>query len=137
VFCRRLSRQADDLQAWLDDLANRSLLEGAAYGIRIVDDRVQAMVFFRNHWFITDDPEAFAFGEDVEIRLLVADKPPPQATLGLDERKAPLPLVAVMPSGEFVPDGRLEINSEGSDGGYRLSWSHDRPGIRVDRLAVP
>jgi len=134
VFNRRLSRQADDIRSWLNDLADRSMLEGAAYGVRAIDGRLQAMVFFRYHWLNTDDPEAFVPGDDLVLRWLVEDKPPPEPPDALDGREPLLPLVAVMPSGEFIPEGRLEIFTEDSDADYHLSWGHDQPGISIEKV---
>lgn len=139
VTGRRLVQQASDLENWLNDLPDRAILEGTAYGVRPDRDGLHAMVYFRNRWFTARSPEPFLLPDDVEARWFLAADQGGIAQSGTPQHgDAPLlPLVAVLPSGQFMPAGRLEMRSESSTTVFRLNWGGEESGIQLSTVVAP
>jgi len=138
VFQRRLGQQAENLYAWFEDLANRSMLEGAAYGVHPGAGRLQAMVFYRNHWFLSGSPEDFVFEGEVESHWRLDRKSMAGDGASTDQASgAILPQLVVLPSGEYAPQGKLDIQFVDSDSLYRFAWGGESGAMELTRVTRP
>ena len=72
ALARPLSAQAEQLQAWLDALAERAVLQGLTYGVRPAQHHWQAVVYYRGQWLPLAEPAAFSLSEQLELVLMPA-----------------------------------------------------------------
>jgi prepilin-type N-terminal cleavage/methylation domain-containing protein len=110
--------EAGRIQAWMQQLADRSLLDGAAYGIQLETapgggSHLQALVYYRNHWYPLEEPEALALARETTL----AFPPAVEATWG----GIRLPAV-VLSEGVLIPQEPLQISFTNSDARFALQW---------------
>lgn len=145
AFDRRYQSQADNLLVWLNQLSEQAALEGVAYGIvansddpQQQSDRLQPVAYFRQHWFVTTYPEAFALDNQAKAEWTVYrsveydDIEDPLA----DEDGALIPLIAMLPDGYMKPAGELRLSFASSPLAYTYSWD-DESGSMIMRKSAP
>lgn len=133
AFARRYSSEADKLLVWLQQLAEYSALQGAAYGVITETPeasdvtQLRAVIYYRKRWVAVTAPQPFELSADAQIDWLVQldeDNPLlPQEQkqdrdllgLGIMETE---PEVLLLPEMAFLPDGYIEPQTE-----MRLSFS--------------
>ncbi len=113
--------EAGRVQAWLQDLADRALLEGVAYGIQIdpapgAGSRMQAMVYYRYRWYPLADPEALQLAAGTNLTLPLASNE------ALDGPRLP---ALVWSEGALLPEETLYLSFSRSDARFALQWQAD------------
>ena len=146
AFDRRYSAEADKLLIWMQQLSERSSLEGAAYGIVTETDselreitQLRAVVYFKNRWIAVTSPEPFALGSEsninwdmdtLEEELLPQSQPPALGIinndeLGATEKEFLLPEMAFLPDGYVEPQGAIQLSFESSELIYSFAWNDE------------
>jgi prepilin-type N-terminal cleavage/methylation domain-containing protein len=146
AFDRRYSAEADKLLIWVQQLSERSSLEGAAYGIVTETDndrrettQLRAVVYFKNRWIAVTSPEPFVLGTESNIDWdmdMQEEELLPQSqsqALGMkdsDELKAAekeflLPEMAFLPDGYIEPQGAIQLSFESSELTYSFVWDDE------------
>ena len=81
---RRYSSEADRLLNWLQQLAENSALQGAAYGVveeaqELTDvTQLRAVIYYRKRWVALTAPSPFQLSDDAQLDWLVqADESDP------------------------------------------------------------
>jgi len=113
--------EAGRVQAWMQQLADRALLEGVAYGIQLEaapggGSSLQALVFYRYQWYPLAEPEALQLAAGTSLVLP-----------SVEERVAGalrMPAV-VLSEGALVPEDTLYLSFSGSDARFTLQWQAD------------
>jgi len=146
AFDRRYSAEADKLLIWMQQLSERSSLEGAAYGVVTETDndrrettQLRALVYFKNRWIAVTSPEPFVLGTESNVdwdmdmqeeELLPQSQP--QAldlmdSVGLKatEKEFLLPEMAFLPDGYIEPQGAIQLSFESSELTYSFVWDDE------------
>jgi len=113
--------EAGRVQAWMQQLADRALLEGVAYGIQLDaapdgDSRLQALVYYRYQWYPLAEPEALQLARGTSLAL-------PSVEDGVRDGLR-LPAV-VLNEGALLPEETLYLSFSGSDTRFELQWQAD------------
>lgn len=139
AFDRRYVSQADRLLIWLQQLAENSALQGAAYGIVTEDSpsQLRAVIYYRNRWVAVTAPAPFPLTEEAEVDWLVQfdsdEELLPQQTIEVgtdidggtierDEEKFLLPEIAFLPDGYIEPEGEIRLRFAGIEDSFIYSW---------------
>lgn len=136
AFDRRYSNEADRLLIWLQQLSERSALEGAAYGV-VTEElesaviQLRAVVYYRMRWVAVTSPEPFILSDDASIDWLIddADKSEellPQEKVLFDREGAEierlLPEIAFLPDGYIEPKAEIQLGFETVPDRYGYQW---------------
>lgn len=110
--------EAGRVQAWIQQLADRALLEGLAYGIRIdaapgEGRRLQALIYYRHHWYPLAEPEALRLAAGTSLVL------PPTEDETADGLRLP---AVVLSEGVLLPEETLYLSFAGTDTRFALQW---------------
>ena len=135
AFDRRYSSEAEKLLIWLQQVGERSSLEGAAYGVMtewlttdglVTDEpesfkavQLRAVVYYRMRWVAVTSPEPFILSEGSRVDWLVDSVNESEAFLPQEEnllnREASSGLIReghsierLLPEIAFLPDGYIE-----------------------------
>ena len=117
ALARPLSGQAEQLQAWLDALGERAVLQGLTYGVRPAQQHWQAMVYYRGQWLPLAEPAAFRLSEQLELALM------PAADTA-DNDNEWLPLLTLSAAGMEPNNFRLR-QAETGQALFEFSWQAD------------
>ena len=79
AFGRRYASEADNLLIWLQQLAENSSLQGAAYGVVTepgdvktqTPTQLRAVIYYRQRWVAVTAPAPFVLSEDASIDWLI------------------------------------------------------------------
>ena len=147
---RRYSSEAEKLSIWLNQLADLSVMQGAAFGVLSkVNEKTKrttqlsAVIYYRNRWVEVSFPEPYKLGEGASIKWLTddADQEPlvyQQAPLPsrkeIEQGKVPdldgegdflEPILAFLPDGYVEPLGTIELNYKNYEISYSYTWDSD------------
>ncbi|KRO97444.1 MAG: hypothetical protein ABS24_06805 [SAR92 bacterium BACL26 MAG-121220-bin70] len=146
AFDRRYSAEADKLLIWMQQLSERSSLEGAAYGVVTETDndrreatQLRALVYFNNRWIAVTSPEPFVLGTESNVdwdmdmqeeELLPQSQPQALGLMDSDGLKATekeflLPEMAFLPDGYIEPQGAIQLSFESSELTYSFVWDDE------------
>lgn len=146
AFDRRYSAEADKLLIWMQQLSERSSLEGAAYGVVTETDndrrettQLRALVYFKNRWIAVTSPEPFVLGTESNVdwdmdmqeeELLPQSQPQALDLMDSDGLKATekeflLPEMAFLPDGYIEPQGAIQLSFESSELTYSFVWDDE------------
>ena len=156
---RRYASEAEKLSIWLNQLADFSVMQGAAFGVLSkVDEKskritqLSAVIYYRNQWVEVSFPEPYEPGEGAMIKWLMddSDKQPlvyQQAALptreelqGGDKRSAKdeddfiEPSLAFLPDGYVEPEGVVELSYKGYEMSYSYYWDSDNLRIKMEKI---
>ena len=145
AFDRRYQSQAENLLTWLNQLSEQAALEGVAYGI-VGDadepqesEKLQPVAYFRQHWFVTNYPEAFVLDDEARAEWTVypsAEYDEIEDPLAAEE-DALIPLVAMLPDGFMEPDGELLLSFSSSPLTYSYSWDDESSSMVMKKISKP
>jgi prepilin-type N-terminal cleavage/methylation domain-containing protein len=115
---RTSSAEAARIQAWIQQLADRSLLDGAAYGMQMDATagggrHLLALVYYRNHWYPLEEPEALELAEGTELVF------PPSVAAMSDGLRLP---AAVLSEGVLQTTDALRLSFASTDARFALQW---------------
>jgi prepilin-type N-terminal cleavage/methylation domain-containing protein len=139
AFDRRYVSQADRLLIWLQQLAENSALQGAAYGIVAEESpsQLRAVIYYRNRWVAVTAPAPFPLTNEAEVDWLVQfdsdEELLPQQTIEVsadidggiierDEEEFLLPEIAFLPDGYIEPEGEIRLRFSGIEDSFIYSW---------------
>ena len=77
AFDRRYSSEADRLLVWLEQLAEYSALQGAAYGVITETPeasdlaQLRAVIYYRKRWVAVTAPQPFELSDDARVEWQV------------------------------------------------------------------
>ena len=147
---RRYPAEAERLLVWLQQIAQRSSLEGAAYGVVATFDEeterfteLQPVVYYRNRWIAVVSPESYAIHDEAEIvwnmEINEAEEFMPQSQsrraefdnegeLEEQDDEFLLPEIAFLPDGYIEPQGEISLSfqSYGRSFSYQLDETTSR-----------
>ena len=141
---RRYPAEAERLLFWLQQIAQRSSLEGAAYGVVATFDEqtervteLQPVVYYRNRWIAVVSPESYALHDEAEIvwnmEINEAEEFMPQSQSrradfdneGELEEQADeflLPEIAFLPDGYIEPQGEILLSFRSYGRSFSYQW---------------
>ena len=141
---RRYPAEAERLLVWLQQIAQRSSLEGAAYGVVATFDEeterfteLQPVVYYRNRWIAVVSPESYAIHDEAEIvwnmKINEAEEFMPQSQSrradfdneGELEEQADeflLPEIAFLPDGYIEPQGQIVLSFQFYERAFNYQW---------------
>ena len=141
---RRYPAEAERLLFWLQQIAQRSSLEGAAYGVVATFDQevervinLQPVVYYRNRWIAVVSPESYALHDEAEIvwnmEINEAEEFMPQSQSrradfdneGELEEQADeflLPEIAFLPDGYIEPQGEILLSFRSYGRSFSYQW---------------
>ena len=141
---RRYPAEAERLLFWLQQIAQRSSLEGAAYGVVATFDEqtervteLQPVVYYRNRWIAVVSPESYALHDEAEIvwnmEINEAEEFMPQSQSrradfdneGELEEQADeflLPEIAFLPDGYIEPQGEISLSFQSYGRSFSYQW---------------
>lgn len=147
---RRYSSEAEKLSIWLNQLADLSVMQGAAFGVLSkVNEKTKrttqlsAVIYYRNRWVEVSFPEPYKLGEGANIKWLTddTDQEPlvyQQAPLPSreeieqgkvryldDEDNFLEPTLAFLPDGYVEPLGTIELNYKNYEISYSYTWDSE------------
>lgn len=117
ALARPLSGQAEQLQAWLDALAERAVLQGLTYGVRPTQQHWQPVVYYRGQWLPLAEPAPFSLTEQLELVLM-----PAAYTTNNDDES--LPLLILSAAGMEPSNFRLQ-QAETGQARFEFNWQAD------------
>ena len=147
AFDRRYANEADRLRIWLQQLSERSALEGAAYGVieeksESAAGRLRAVAYYRMRWVAVTSPQPFTLSDDATIDWLVdaaseSEELLPQEESLFDKQGAEierlLPEIAFLPDGYIEPKAEIQLGFEGISDRYGYQWDESVSGIAMER----
>ena len=148
AFDRRYSNEADRLLIWLQQLSERSALEGAAYGVVIEElesaaTQLRAVVYYRMRWVAVTSPEPFILSDDASIDWLIDDADKSEELLPQEEAlfdregteiERLLPEIAFLPDGYIEPQGDMRLSFSSTDLEFNYYWGEAGARLSMERL---
>jgi len=141
---RRYPAEAERLLVWLQQIAQRSSLEGAAYGVVATFDEeterfteLQPVVYYRNRWIAVVSPESYALHDEAEIvwnmEINEAEEFMPQSQsrradfdnegeLEDQDDEFLLPEIAFLPDGYIEPQGEISLSFQSYGRSFSYQW---------------
>jgi prepilin-type N-terminal cleavage/methylation domain-containing protein len=141
---RRYPAEAERLLVWLQQIAQRSSLEGAAYGVVATFDEeterfteLQPVVYYRNRWIAVVSPESYAIHDEAEIvwnmEISEAEEFMPQSQsrradfdnegeLEEQDDEFLLPEIAFLPDGYIEPQGEISLSFQSYGRSFSYQW---------------
>ena len=141
---RRYPAEAERLLVWLQQIAQRSSLEGAAYGVVATFDEeterfteLQPVVYYRNRWIAVVSPESYAIHDEAEIvwnmEINEAEEFMPQSQsrradfdnegeLEEQDDEFLLPEIAFLPDGYIEPQGEISLFFQSYGRSFSYQW---------------
>ena len=141
---RRYPAEAERLLFWLQQIAQRSSLEGAAYGVVATFDEqtervteLQPVVYYRNRWIAVVSPESYAIHDEAEIvwnmEINEAEEFMPQSQarradfdnegeLEEQDDEFLLPEIAFLPDGYIEPQGEILLSFQSYGRSFSYQW---------------
>ena len=141
---RRYPAEAERLLVWLQQIAQRSSLEGAAYGVVATFDEeterfteLQPVVYYRNRWIAVVSPESYALHDEAEIvwnmEINEAEEFMPQSQsrradfdnegeLEEQDDEFLLPEIAFLPDGYIEPQGEISLSFQSYGRSFSYQW---------------
>ena len=142
---RRYPAEADKLLIWLQQIAQRSSLEGAAYGLvaKIEGDsqatiELQPVIYYRKRWVEVLSPEPFVldhngtitwYMESIEADELIVQSRSvlPQINQRgeieeVEEEDFLLPEIAFLPDGYIEPEGVMQLSFNAYKNAFNYQW---------------
>lgn len=142
---RRYPAEAEKLLIWLQQIAQRSSLEGAAYGLiaKIEEEsqatiELQPVIYYRKRWVEVLSPEPFVLDhngtitwdmESIEADELIVQSRSvlPQINQGgqieeVEEEDFLLPEIAFLPDGYVEPEGVMQLSFNAYKNAFNYQW---------------
>ena len=141
---RRYPAEAERLLFWLEQIAQRSSLEGAAYGVVAISDeqtqrvtKLQPVVYYRNRWVAVLSPETYAIHDQAEVvwnmEFNDGEEFMPQSQSRRAEFESEgelqeqddeflLPEIAFLPDGYIEPQGRIVLSFQFYERSFNYQW---------------
>ena len=142
---RRYPAEADKLLIWLQQIAQRSSLEGAAYGLiaKIEEEsqatiELQPVIYYRKRWVEVLSPEPFVLDhngtitwdmESIEADELIVQSRSvlPQINQRgeieeVEEEDFLLPEIAFLPDGYVEPEGVMQLSFNAYKNAFNYQW---------------
>ena len=141
---RRYPAEAERLLFWLQQIAERSSLEGAAYGVVSTSDEeaeriaeLQPVVYYRNRWVAVLSPEPYAVHDEAEIiwnmesgedEEFMAQSQSWRTELDQEgdlkeqDDEFLLPEIAFLPDGYIEPQGQIMLVFQSSYKSFSYQW---------------
>ncbi len=148
AFDRRYSNEADRLLIWLQQLGERSSLEGAAYGV-VTEEiestaaiQLRAVVYYRMRWIAVTSPQPFVLSDDASIDWLIDDSGESEELLPQDEQlfdedgaeiERLLPEIAFLPDGYIEPKAEIQLGFDTTPDRYGYQWDDSVSTIVMER----
>ena len=158
AFDRRYSNEAEKLHIWLQQLGERSALEGAAYGVMtewlttkglVTEEpesfraiQLRAVVYYRMRWVVVTSPEPFILSDGSSIDWLVdsvneseqllPQEENPVNTAG-DDIERLLPEIAFLPDGYIEPSGEIRLAFDSFADSYSYQWDDKTSAMVIER----
>ena len=155
---RRYPAEAERLLFWLQQIAERSSLEGAAYGIVATSDEeaeriaeLQPVVYYRNRWVAVLSPEPYAVHDEAEIiwnmesgedEEFMAQSQSWRTELDqegdLEEQDDEflLPEIAFLPDGYIAPQGQIMLVFKSSYKSFSYQWDDIKSAMTMESDSV-
>ena len=141
---RRYPAEAERLLFWLEQIAQRSSLEGAAYGVVAISDeqtqrvtKLQPVVYYRNRWVAVLSPETYAIHDQAEIVWNMEFNDGEEFMPQSQSRRAEfenegelqeqndeflLPEIAFLPDGYIEPQGQIVLSFQFYERSFNYKW---------------
>jgi len=141
---RRYPAEAERLLFWLEQIAQRSSLEGAAYGVVAISDeqtqrvtKLQPVVYYRNRWVAVLSPETYAIHDQAEVVWNMEFNDGEEFMPQSQSRRAEfenegelqeqddeflLPEIAFLPDGYIEPQGRIVLSFQFYERSFNYQW---------------
>ena len=141
---RRYPAEAERLLFWLQQIAQRSSLEGAAYGVVATFDQevervinLQPVVYYRNRWIAVVSPESYAIHDEAQISWSMEINEAGQFMPQSQSRRADfdkegeleeqddeflLPEIAFLPDGYIEPQGEILLSFRSYGRSFSYQW---------------
>ena len=141
---RRYPAEAERLLFWLEQIAQRSSLEGAAYGVVAISDeqtqrvtKLQPVVYYRNRWVAVLSPETYAIHDQAEIVWNMESNDGEEFMPQSQSRRAEfenegelqeqddeflLPEIAFLPDGYIEPQGQIVLSFQFYERSFNYKW---------------
>ena len=142
---RRYPAEAEKLLIWLQQIAQRSSLEGAAYGLiaKIEEEsqatiELQPVIYYRKRWVEVLSPESFVLDhngtitwdmESIEADELIVQSRSvlPQINQRgeieeVEEEDFLLPEIAFLPDGYVEPEGVMQLSFNAYKNAFNYQW---------------
>jgi len=140
---RRYPAEAEKLLIWLQQIAQRSSLEGAAYGLvaKIEEDsqatiELQPVIYYRKRWLEVSSPEPFVIDhngiitwdmESIDGDELMAQSRSVRPQIDQrgeveEEEDLLLPEIAFLPDGYVEPEGVMQLSFCAYKNAFNYQW---------------
>ena len=141
---RRYPAEAERLLFWLEQIAQLSSLEGAAYGVVAISDeqtqrvtKLQPVVYYRNRWVAVLSPETYAIHDQAEIVWNMEFNDGEEFMPQSQSRRAEfenegelqeqndeflLPEIAFLPDGYIEPQGQIVLSFQFNERAFNYQW---------------
>ncbi|MEZ8133039.1 MAG: prepilin-type N-terminal cleavage/methylation domain-containing protein [Polaribacter sp.] len=155
---RRYPAEAERLLFWLQQIAERSSLEGSAYGVVSTADEeaewiieLQPVVYYRNRWVAVSSPEPYAVHDEAEIiwnmesdegEEFMVQSQSRRTKLdeegGLEEQDDEflLPEIAFLPDGYIEPQGQIMLVFQSSKKSFSYQWDDIKSAMSMESDSV-
>jgi general secretion pathway protein H len=107
---RQFQRDAETLQAWLEDLNDRAILQGAVYGIEVAEEGVEPLVYRQGYWLRLPDFSGWSAAQGYRLQLEVTGSTISAARNSQEDGIQPQ--LIVMPDGSLLPQGSITLSGE-------------------------
>ncbi|MDG1693268.1 MAG: type II secretion system protein [Porticoccaceae bacterium] len=157
---KRYSSEAEKLSIWLNQLADFSIMQGAAFGVLSKPDKktkkisqLSAVIYYRNQWVEVSFPEPYILGEGADIQWISDDQEkqplvyqqaalPTKEEIKIGDVRSPEdeedkflePTLAFLPDGYVEPEGSIKLFYKGYKLSYIYYWDSENLRIKMEKL---
>lgn len=118
LFGRQLDQDASSMQRWLAILRDRSMLEGAAYGLQVEAQQMRPLAYRQGYWLPLTERDSWRVDDSYQLSLQSDEE---LANYGLETEAYPQPDIVFLPDGTTQPTGSLLLQAD-EGASARLSW---------------
>lgn len=122
---QRFISNAQQLQAWLSNLQNQSVLTSTTWGARFEEGSAKAYVLSGAEWQAATEVEAFELEPGIELSHLLDDESEEDAGEQIE------PQLVVLPTGQMIPPGNITLSTV--DSKISLDWTKGR--VELERIS--
>ena len=122
---QRFISEAQQLQAWMSNIQNQSVLTSTTWGARFEEGSAKAYVLSGAEWQAATEVEPYELAPGIELSHLLDD----ESEEGAGEQIEPQ--LVVLPTGQMIPPGNVTLSTV--DSKISLDWSKGR--VELERIS--
>jgi len=114
---RRKGAAAEEIYQWLQAAADTAVFQSTVVGVAQKEEQLMLLAFYQDDWYRLADQEDLVLDEEITLAWSESliqssrfqDSEFQNGRVNRDNEDRPRPYVVIMPSGEVLPEGQINI----------------------------